>query len=237
MRGLREVGSKGVLAFVVAVLFFAWVMPAVGDSGSMPEDFVDVGAYIPSMALDIRYYTENNFVGERIDGYEAPKCFLTRAAADALKEVQEELLERGLSLKAWDCYRPQRAVDHFVRWAADPADQKMKATHYPGVEKETLFRDGYIAAKSSHTRGSTVDVTIIDLGAGGAEWDMGSPYDFFGTLSHTINGEISEEQQRSRLFLKSLMEKRGFKNLEEEWCHYTLDNEPYPDLYFDFPVR
>jgi zinc D-Ala-D-Ala dipeptidase len=205
---------------------------AIGNN----DGFVDVKEFIPSVQLDIRYYTTDNFVGLRIDGYDTPKCFLTREAAVALKNVQEELARNGQSLKIFDCYRPQRAVDHFVRWGKDLSDQKMKSKYYPSIDKENLFRDGYIAAKSGHSRGSTLDLTIIDLESN-QELDMGTDFDFFDPLSHTVNSRIRKSQQDNRIALKSVMERNGFKNLEEEWWHFTLKNEPYPDKYFDFKVE
>lgn len=200
------------------------------------DRFVDVKQFVPSVQLDIRYYTTNNFVGTRIDGYKAPKCFLTKEAAIALRKVQEELARNRRSLKIFDCYRPQRAVDHFVRWAKDLSDQKMKAEYYPFTDKANLFRDGYIAAKSGHSRGSTVDLAIIELDDG-QELDMGTKFDFFDPLSHTASSRVSESQRENRLVLKSVMERNGFKNLKEEWWHYTLRNEPFPDTYFDFKVK
>jgi zinc D-Ala-D-Ala dipeptidase len=200
------------------------------------DPFVDVKEFIPSVQLDIRYYTTDNFVGSRVDGYDAPKCFLTREAAVALKNVQEELARNGQSLKIFDCYRPRRAVDHFVRWAKDLSDHKMKSKYYPSIDKENLFRDGYIAAKSGHSRGSTLDLTIIDLQSN-QELDMGTDFDFFDPLSHTVNSRIGKSQQDNRIALKSVMERNGFKNLEQEWWHFTLKNEPYPDKYFGFKVE
>ncbi|HEY1266223.1 MAG TPA: M15 family metallopeptidase [Candidatus Binatia bacterium] len=200
------------------------------------DGFVDVKEFIPSVHLNIRYYTTDNFVGSRIDGYDAPKCLLTREAAAALKSVQAELARNRQSLKIFDCYRPQHAVDHFIRWAKDLSDQKTKPKYYPSIDKESLFRDGYLAAKSGHSRGSTLDLTIIDL-ASNRELDMGTAFDFFDLLSHTLNSRITKSQQDNRLALKSAMERNGFKNLEEEWWHFTLKSEPYPDTYFDFKVK
>ncbi len=198
--------------------------------------FVDVKQFIPSVQLDIRYYTARNFVGSRLKGYDAPKCLLTREAATALKRVQERVAQDRRSLMVFDCYRPQRAVDHFVEWAKNLDDQKMKSEYYPAVDKKNLFRDGYIAARSGHSRGSTIDLTIIDLNSGQV-LDMGTDFDFFDPLSHTINNDISKSQHKNRMALKSVMEQNGFQNLEEEWWHYTLGNEPYPDRYFDFVIK
>lgn len=198
--------------------------------------FVNVKEIVPTVHLDIRYYTTHNFVGSRINGYDSPKCFLTKEAAIALKKVQEELERKQQSLKIFDCYRPQRAVDHFVRWAKDLADQKRKADYYPSVDKKYLFRDGYIAEKSGHSRGSTIDLTIMDLNSN-QELDMGTGFDFFDPLSHTMNSHISQSQLDNRMALKSVMERYGFKNLAEEWWHFTLKNEPYPNQYFDFRIQ
>jgi D-alanyl-D-alanine dipeptidase len=200
------------------------------------DEFVDLKEMVPSVELDIRYYTDNNFVGSRIDGYDAPKCLLTTKAAIALREVQKELANNRQSLKIFDCYRPQRAVDHFVRWAKDLNDQKMKLEYYPSVDKQDLFKDGYIAEKSGHSRGGTIDLTIVDLN-NNQELDMGTHFDFFDPLSHTENHRIGKVQHENRLALKSVMERNGFNNLEEEWWHYTIRNEAYPNTYFDFTVE
>jgi len=200
------------------------------------DRFVDIKAIIPSVQLDIRYYTNNNFIGSRIDGYDAPKCLLTRDTALALKHVQEELIRNRQSLKIFDCYRPQRAVDHFVRWAKDLNDQKMKAEYYPSIDKKDLFKDGYIAEQSGHSRGSTVDLTIVDLNTNRA-LDMGTPFDYFDPLSHTASSNVNSQQHKNRETLKAVMERNGFKNLKEEWWHFTLKNEAFPNRYFDFDVE
>lgn len=210
---------------------------------------VDIQSLIPKIALDIRYYGDYNFVGRAIDGYQAPKCLLTPAAAQALVQVQMELVEQGYALKIYDCYRPQQAVDLFVIWAEDLGDRAMQDLFYPRVNKADLFDQGYIAAKSGHSRGSTVDLTIIPLQAQSTmpcrrsqvcrdnSLDMGTPFDYFDPLSQTVNGQISQQQQQNRLLLKTVMEKYGFRNLPEEWWHYTLNQEPYPETYFNFPVQ
>ncbi|OQK18675.1 hypothetical protein AU255_04030 [Methyloprofundus sedimenti] len=200
------------------------------------DQFVDIKKIIPSVHLDIRYYSKNNFVGSRIDGYDAPKCLLTRETALALRNVQKELAADQQSLKIFDCYRPQRAVDNFVRWAKDLSDLKMKSEYYPSVDKKNLFKEGYIAEKSGHSRGSTVDLTIIDLHSN-QELDMGTHFDFFDPLSHTANSRISKSQHENRVTLKSAMERNGFKNLKEEWWHFTFQNETYPQKYFNFKVE
>lgn len=225
-----------------------------------PSDMVDLEQVIPSIVLDIRYYGPHNFVGVKVDGYQAPKCLITRNTAESLAKVQGELKEMSLSLKIYDCYRPQRAVDHFVRWAQDIHDTKTKDEFYPTVDKRNLFRDGYIAKKSGHSRGSTVDLTIVPLPVPQQEAyasgqplvacfspadkrfkdnsiDMGTGFDCFHELSHPGNLKIGDQQRIHRLLLKSLMDKYGFKNYDQEWWHFTLREEPYPKTYFDFPVE
>lgn len=204
----------------------------------VPPGFVEIGEAVPGIEVELRYFTEDNFVGAVIDGYEAERCYITAEAATALKNVQAELEPFGLGLKVFDAYRPQQAVDHFVRWAEDLGDIEMKARYYPDVEKTNLFRDGYIAAKSGHSRGSTVDLTIVARDAGGsAELDMGTVWDYFGPKSWPSNTEISVEARANRMLLQSLMVKHGFRPLAEEWWHFTLVDESFPDTYFNFPVR
>jgi len=202
----------------------------------VPSGFVDLKETVPSVAVELRYYGENNFMGQRIDGYEAPICYVSILAAQALKVVQGELSSFGLGLKLFDGYRPQRAVNHFVRWAKDLNDTTMKQSYYPNVQKSELFEKGYIAARSGHSRGSTVDLTLIDL-ATGEELDMGTGFDFFSPLSSPTSKEVTPQQRANRLLLRSLMLRHGFRPLEEEWWHFTLENEPYPVTYFDFLVR
>ena len=203
---------------------------------TLPEGFVLVGEAIPDALLDIRYYTTYNFVGARIDGYEAPVAVLTREAADALKLVSDDMKQQGLRLVIYDAYRPQRAVDHFARWAEDIADTRMKAVFYPDVDKADLFEKGFIARRSGHSRGSTVDLTLLDE-ATGKLLDMGGPFDFFGELSHPDYAGVTAQQHENRMLLQSAMVKRGFRPLSTEWWHFTLVDEPYPKTFFDFPVR
>ena len=200
------------------------------------EGFVSVGETIPDVILEIRYYSSFNFIGERIDGYEQPIAMLTREAASALKKVSDEAVSRGYRLKIYDAYRPQKAVDHFMRWAKDASDIRMKPYFYPGLDKSELIPGGYIAEHSGHSRGSTADLTLFDMGTQ-KELDMGGPFDFFGELSHPDYPGITEEQHANRMLLRSLMTSHGFLPLEEEWWHFTLAGEPYPDTYFTFPVR
>jgi D-alanyl-D-alanine dipeptidase len=211
--------------------------------------FVDITEVIPTVALDIRYYTPFNFVGKPVDGYKQPKCLLSREAATALMPVQEALLKQNLTLKIYDCYRPQQAVDHFVRWAKNLDDTQMQAVFYPTVDKKDLFKKGYISARSGHSRGSTLDLTITPYPpppqapyTPGVTFtdnsiDMGTGFDYFDPLSHTDNPQITGKAHENRMLLKQLMEKHGFKNIKAEWWHFTLKNEPFHNEYFHFPVE
>ncbi len=245
------------LGINVTVLFLCLIAPCRAE---VPKSFVDVKDVIPSIVLDIRYYTSHNFMGTPIKGYSAPKCLLTRKAARALKKVQTELLKFSLSLKIYDGYRPQRAVNHFIKWAKDPNDIKMKKEFFSTVRKSELFRKGYIAKKSAHSRGSAVDLTIVPLPlppqepyVGGMELcechkpegkrfkdnsvDMGTGFDCFHPLSWTASDKIGPAQRQNRFMLKAVMEKYGFRNYRKEWWHYTLIKEPYPNTFFDFIVK
>lgn len=199
------------------------------------KDFLELKKEIPSIELDIKYYGSDNFIGKPIDGYLAPKAILTKEATLALKKVQKELKTFSLGLKIFDAYRPQKAVDHFVRWGKDLSDIKMKKAFYPNVEKKNLFKEGYIAKHSGHSRGSTVDLTIIDAESK-IELDMGSSFDFFGTNSWVHYKNITAEQRANRMLLHMIMLKYGFKSYAQEWWHFTLKNEPY-SKYFDFNVE
>jgi len=209
------------------------------QKGPLPEGFVYVDRMIPNIVIDLRYCTKHNFVGERIDGYLKPRCILTKPATDALLEVQEELRPFGLGLKIFDAYRPQRAVDHFVRWAGNLEDTRTKAEFYPDIEKDTLLRDRYIAARSSHSRGSTVDLTIVSLQSetAGEALDMGTDFDFFGPASSPFFPGLSPGQRAHRMLLHSLMKRHGFEPYPEEWWHFTLRDEPFPETYFNFPIQ
>jgi len=201
----------------------------------LSEGFVYLKEVIPNIKIDLKYFTKNNFVGNKIKGYNAPVAIVTKETAYALKEIQNDLKHFDYGLKIFDCYRPQQAVNHFVRWAKNNS-RKMKSIHYPDVKKKNLFKEGYIATKSSHTRGSTIDLTIINLN-NGKELNMGTVYDFFGKESWQENINLTIAQRANRLLLLSVMKKYGFKPLKEEWWHYTLSNEPFPDKYFNFPVE
>ncbi len=197
--------------------------------------FVLLSGAVPDAILEIRYYSTYNFVGDRIDGYEEPVALLTKSAAAALRAVSDGLTARGYRLKIYDAYRPQAAVSHFMRWALDDEDSRMKEYFYPGLEKDRLFPLGFIAEHSGHSRGSTVDLTLFDMKTG-KELDMGGPFDYFGEKSHTDYPGMTPEQRANRLLLQEAMKAQGFKPLSEEWWHFTLAEEPYPDTYFTFPV-
>ncbi len=198
--------------------------------------FVSVSEAIPDVILEIRYYSTYNFIGERIDGYEQPVALLTRQAAGRLKEAADELAGKGYRLKIYDAYRPQKAVDHFVRWAKDAADLRMKPYFYPEIDKKDIIPGHYIAEHSGHSRGSTVDLTLFDMRTQ-KELDMGGPFDYFGELSHPDYRDITEEQYANRMLLRDTMLRHGFLPITSEWWHFTLENEPYPDTYFTFPVH
>lgn len=250
------------LLVVPLALLLGLMAPGAARAGSesrAPAEFVALSDIDPTILQEMRYFTPHNFVGVRIDGYQQPPCILTRPAAEALHKAQVRLLPRGYSLKVYDCYRPQRAVDRFVAWAEDLDDRSMKAEFYPDVDKSRLFTDGYIAEKSGHSRGSTMDLTIVRLPARPTRpyrpgeplvpcyapqaerfpdnsVDMGTGFDCFDTLSHTLDPRIQGVQSRNRLLLKNTLEDLGFVNLAEEWWHYTYRPELFPDTYFDFPV-
>ena len=216
--------------------------------------FVKITEVVPDVILEIRYFSTYNFVGSRVDGYKAPTALLTKEAADSLRAVSDDLMSQGYRLKIYDAYRPQEAVSHFVRWAADRTDTLMKAPFYPDLDKGVLFEQEYIMEKSGHSRGSTVDLTIVDA-ISGKEVDMGGTFDWFGPESHPdfcgnpetgeytgdnhkspVGRSITPEQFANRMILRKAMLSHGFKPLDSEWWHFTLRNEPFPDTYFTFPV-
>ncbi len=250
--------KKRIYTFLLFILFHTTFHSQTNNV--KPYDFVNVKEVIPDIIIELRYFGEHNFIGRRIEGYNKPICYLTKAAADSLSKVQEELRKFNLTLKIYDGYRPQRAVNHFVEWAKDLSDTLMKKEFYPTVDKKNLFQDGYIADRSSHSRGSTVDLTIVPIPIPEQDRfnkyselcecylplekrfkdnsiDMGSGFDCFHPISHTINNSLELNQRINRLLLKTIMEKYGFKNYPLEWWHFTLINEPYPDTYFDFPIE
>ena len=226
---------------------FRWLTGALKPTDDCSQ-FVNLAEVVPDAILEIRYYSTYNFVGARVDGYEEPVALLTRQAADSLRAVSDDLLKQGYRLKVFDAYRPQCAVDHFMRWAADVNDTLMKPYFYPKVPRDKLFELGYILEKSGHTRGSTVDLTLFDM-ATEKEVDMGGTFDWFGRESHPDyggdpqtgkykgNAPITAEQFHNRMILREAMMRHGFKPLDEEWWHFTLKNEPFPDTYFTFPVK
>ena len=203
---------------------------------TMPAEFVDAATVVDGLVVDMRYFGADNFVGKRIDGYEAARCLLTRRAAAALSAVQRDLVGHGLGLKVLDCYRPTRAVAHFARWARDLADVARKADYYPDIDKRNLFRLGYIAERSGHSRGSTVDITLVQR-SGGGDPDMGTPFDFFSPKSWPSDISVGNMARRNRALLAAAMGRAGFQAYAKEWWHFTLRNETFPARYFDFPVR
>jgi len=224
-------------AVMIRVLLTVWMTAGVAGAGdTIPADFVNAGDVVPDLVVDMRYAGSHNFVGRPIDGYEAPVCILTRRAAAALGEVQAELKDYGLGLKVFDCFRPTRAVADFVRWAQDESDTKTKAEFYPDLDKSELFPRGYIAERSGHSRGSTVDLTLVYL-PWGSEVSMGCGFDLFSERSWPTDADLPSQARANRLLLSSVMQRHGFTPYEFEWWHFTLADEPYPDTYFDFPVK
>ena len=205
------------------------------DPAKDASGFVLLSDFIPSIVQEIRYYSTYNFIGDRIDGYEEPIALLTKEAARALKAVANEMNVQGYRLKIFDTYRPTTAVKHFIMWGIEDQDVRMKPYFYPDVVKQDLFSKGYIAKRSSHSRGSTVDLTLLDMRTG-KEVDMGSQFDWFGIESHPDYRGITEEQYENRMFLQKAMVRNGFTPIDCEWWHFTLADEPYPDMYFSFPV-
>ena len=197
--------------------------------------FVLLSDAVPDAILEIRYFSTYNFVGDRIDGYEEPVALLTKPAAEALRRVSDYVMQMGFRLKVFDAYRPQKAVDRFVAWAQDLSDTRMKAYFYPGLEKDELFPKGFIAERSGHSRGSTVDLTLFDM-ASGREVDMGGPFDYFGELIRPGYAGVTDAQHQNRMLLRDAMTRRGFVPYEGEWWHFTLKDEPCKDVYFTFTV-
>lgn len=223
-----------VLCVVILIYSTATVTYALSSDDAC--GFVMLSDVVPDIIQEIRYCSTYNFIGDRIDGYKEPVALLTREAAEALRQVSDELREKGYRLKIYDAYRPQMAVDHFVRWAQDVSDIRMKPYFYPELNKRVLFEEGYIASRSGHSRGSTLDLTLFDM-VTGKEVDMGGTFDYFGELSHPSYTGVTAEQYANRMLLRDAMVAHGFKPLSTEWWHFTLVNEPYPDTYFTFPVN
>lgn len=233
---MKPITIKPALVALLLLVSSLTACQSITDAERVPDDFVELSAYAPDILLEVRYFGYDNFVGEPIDGYEAPLIYMTRRSAEALLGVQTRLSRFGLGLKVFDAYRPQRAVDHFVRWAEDLNDERMKSRFYPEVDKANLFDDGYIAARSGHSRGSTVDLTLVELSSG-EELDMGTPWDFFDLASWPDSREVTTQQQANRLLLRSVMLAAGFQPITTEWWHFTLRDEPYRETFFNFPVR
>jgi len=202
----------------------------------LPKEFAYVEDVIPSIKVELRYFSMNNFLATQVDGYKKDVAILSVQATEALKKVQNELKQYNLSIKIFDGYRPQQAVNHFVRWARNLNDTINKQAFYPAVKKQHLFQEGYISSKSGHSRGSTLDMTLVDIDTG-KELDMGSSWDFFGPESWVANLELTLQQRANRMLLQTIMIKHGFKYYTKEWWHFTLRNEPFPETYFDFPVN
>jgi D-alanyl-D-alanine dipeptidase len=228
-----------VLLRAMGILLMLSTAAARADESPLPEGFVYADEAIPDLIVDLRYSGPDNFVGEPIDGYEAPRVILTAPAAAALAEVQKTVSAFGLRLQIFDAYRPERAVRQFLRWAELPSDPETKRAYYPDIEKKNLFEEGYVATRSSHSRGSTVDLTLVMTDAEGRqhELDMGTRFDFFGPESWPAFERLTGEQRSNRLLLRLAMERHGFVPFDKEWWHFTLGNEPFPETYFDFPVR
>ncbi len=200
-----------------------------------PSGFVLLADYVPSIIQEIRYYTTYNFIGDRIDGYEEPVALITKEAARALKSAASEFFVQGYRIKVFDAYRPVSAVKHFMLWGIEDTDIRMKPYFYPDIEKQEVFSKGYVAKLSSHSRGSAIDLTLLDMKTG-KELDMGSPFDMFSEISHPSYRGITDEQYENRMRLQKVMVRNGFEPIDNEWWHFKLKDEPYPDTYFEFPV-
>ncbi len=233
MSGMRA------LPALIGLLLMLSTVPAFAADDPLPQGFVHADEVVPGLVLDLRYAGADNFVGQRIDGYEAARALLSAQAAEVLRRVQADLQPFGLGLKIFDAYRPARAVAHFLRWSVMQDDPAAKRTYYPDIDKQKLFEEGYVATRSSHSRGSTVDLTLVTIGKDGtaADLDMGTAFDFFGPESWPDYTGLTGVQRANRLLLKLAMERHGFKPFDKEWWHFTLRDEPFPETYFDFPVR
>ena len=243
MKQYRSFMNRAILLLIIS-LVFAGALNTTGFANcsiasDLPAGFVYAPEYIPGLVFEPRYYSDNNFTGQRVAGYLAPVCIMTLEAAIELRGVQLELKRKGLALKIFDAYRPQQAVDCFVAWAKDISDQKEKARYYPTVDKKDLFRDGYIASPSSHSRGSAVDLTVVQLGSDGTyrELDMGTGFDYFGTKAWPTSKDVTSAQYNNRMLLRDAMIHHGFVPYDWEWWHFRLADEPFPDTCFDFPVE
>ena len=234
-----QAGERRRRCALITIVTSLVAVSAAHAAEQRPAGFVDASTLVPGLVVEMRYAGPHNFVGVAVDGYEKPVCLLTRPAAEALAQVQRDLAAQKLGLKVFDCYRPARAVAHFVRWARDGRDTKAKAEFYPAIDKRDLFRLGYISPQSGHSRGSTVDISLVRLADGGepVELDMGTPFDTFSPHSWPSDITVSVEARRNRALLADAMRRHGFVRYIKEWWHFTLGNEPYRGTYFDFPVR
>ena len=229
--------SLFLLRLVVVLLVFTFTNISFASvSATDSSDFVVITDVVPDAIMEVRYYTLYNFIGDRVRGYEEPVALVTRETAYALREVNNELLPMGYTIKIFDAYRPQMAVDHFVEWARDLNDVRMQKYFYPEENKANLFIHGYIASRSGHSRGSTVDLTLYDL-RNQCDIDMGGTFDYFGYQSYPDFPDLTEQQKQNRRLLRSVMYKHGFRGIDTEWWHFTLNNEPFPNQYFNFTVK
>lgn len=209
----------------------------VGVAAALPEGFVYIDDVVPGVRQDLRYAGSNNFVGRPVIGYLGHRAILSKEAAQALAGVQKDLTAFGLALLVFDAYRPQQAVDDFVAWSKDPHETRMQAEYYPNVAKRLLFPEGYIAERSGHSRGSTIDLTLVSANAPYKPLDMGTHFDYFGPESWPDYPGVTPQQRANRLLLQTLMQQHGFKAYAQEWWHFTYANEPFPDRYFNFVVE
>lgn len=218
-------------------LFYLLILSSyIVNAQKLPKGFSYINDIAPSIQQELRYCSNNNFIGTSINGYQESKLIITTVAANALKKVQNELVKKDLSLKIFDAYRPQTAVNHFVKWARVIDDTLKKQEYYPTINKRHLFKKGYISSRSGHSRGSTVDLTIVNIKTN-KELDMGSPFDFFGVSSHVAYPKLTNHQKKNRQLLQTIMNKNNFRSYSKEWWHFTLRHEPFPKTYFSFPVK
>ncbi|MDT0343822.1 M15 family metallopeptidase [Streptomyces litchfieldiae] len=227
--------STAALALAALLAGVAGSAAPVAAGPRAPDGFVALAEVAPGIRQDMRYASGDNFTGEVVDGYDEAVCLLTGEAARALRRAHQSLAGRGLGLLVYDCYRPRRAVEHFLRWAAGPEEDDSREEFHPRVPKDRLFDEGYLAARSGHSRGSTVDVTLVRRGSG-EPVDMGTEFDFFDPRSHTSSAEVGERPRAARELLRAALTAEGFEPVDTEWWHFTLGGEPFPDTYFDFPV-
>lgn len=225
-----------IIVLLALLLLWPAMTLAQKTEPALPQGFVYVAEVAPEILQDMRYCGHNNFTGGPVPGYEAPTAILSHKAAMALKAVNDDCLALGYVVKVFDAYRPQRAVDYFIAWSQTPETGSAKAAFYPNIDKAQLFKQGYLARKSGHSRGGTVDLTLADKDSG-VELDMGSPFDYLDPRSHFDAGHLNAEQIYNRNLLRTLMEKHGFEPYNKEWWHFTLKDEPFPQTYFDFEVR